>query len=92
MTARAPQDCDLAQSLSAQADARARERLQVLVFPKHGDNPFLARFSHGLEQQGAAVDDFTFKRALLRRYDVLHVHWPDSHLLTRSWWRGGSSG
>jgi len=61
--------------------------LQVLAFPKHGDNPFLARFSGGLEQQGAAVHDFSFTRALRRRYDVFHVHWPDSHLLTRSWWR-----
>jgi glycosyltransferase involved in cell wall biosynthesis len=87
MTLHSPQDCDLAQPLSAQADASARAPLQVLVFPKHGDNPFLGKFSGGLEQQGATVDDFTFKRALLRRYDVLHVHWPDSHLLTRSWWR-----
>ncbi len=62
-------------------------RLQVLAFPKHGDNPFLAKFSGVLEQQGASVHDFTFRRALARRYDVFHVHWPDSHLLTRSWWR-----
>jgi beta-1,4-mannosyltransferase len=65
----------------------ANAPLQVLAFPKSGDNPFLARFSGVLEAQGAAVHDFTFRRALTRRYDVFHVHWPDSHLLTRSWWR-----
>ena len=67
--------------------SRVATPLQVLAFPKHGDNPFLARFSSVLEEQGAAVHDFTFRRALSRRYDVFHVHWPDSHLLTRSWWR-----
>jgi hypothetical protein len=77
MTARESSDCSLV----------AATRLQVLAFPKYGDNPFLARFSGGLEQQGVAVHDFTFPRALVRRYDVFHVHWPDSHLLTRSWWR-----
>jgi glycosyltransferase involved in cell wall biosynthesis len=87
MTSRAPEDCDVEQVLSAEADPPSAAPLQVLAFPKHGDNPFLTKFSGGLEQQGAAVYDFTFKRALLRRYDVFHVHWPDSHLLTRSWWR-----
>ena len=77
MNARTPEDCNLA----------AAARLQVLAFPKQGDNPFLAKFSDGLEQHGAAVHDFTFRSALARRYDVFHVHWPDSHLLTRSWWR-----
>ena len=22
-----------------------------------------------------------------RRYDVVHIHWPDTHLWSRSWWR-----
>jgi beta-1,4-mannosyltransferase len=73
--------------MSSEAGSSEAAPLQVLAFPKSGDNPFLARFSGVLEAQGAAVHDFTFRRALARRYDVFHVHWPDSHLLTRSWWR-----
>lgn len=61
--------------------------LRVLAFPKEGDNAFLRAFSATLEARGAVVDDFSFRRALLGRYDVLHLHWPDSHLLSKSWWR-----
>ena len=73
--------------MNAEVSLQEDAPLHVLAFPKYGDNPFLARFSGVLEAQGAAVHDFTFRRALVRRYDVFHVHWPDSHLLTSSWWR-----
>jgi glycosyltransferase involved in cell wall biosynthesis len=73
--------------MSGESSLRGAAPLCVLAFPKYGDNPFLARFSGVLEEQGAAVHDFTFRQALARRYDVFHVHWPDSHLLTGSWWR-----
>lgn len=59
---------------------------RVLAFPKDGENAWLRKFSGMLEAGGASVDDFSFRRAWTRRYDVLHLHWPDSHLLTQSWW------
>lgn len=65
----------------------SRRPLRVLVFPKDGGNPFLRKFSAALEVRGAQIDDFSFRRALIGHYDVLHLHWPDSHLLSRSWWR-----
>lgn len=58
--------------------------LRVLMFPKHGDNPYLRSLSESLERRGVSVDDFTFMQALKQRYDVLHIHWPDLHLRARS--------
>ncbi|HEY6642227.1 glycosyltransferase family 4 protein [Povalibacter sp.] len=61
--------------------------LRVLMFPKQDPgNPFVRRFATCLECAGVTVDDFSYGRALRRRYDVLHVHWPDSHLVSASWW------
>lgn len=59
---------------------------RVLAFPKESENPYVRRFSETLEAAGARVDDFSYRRALTGRYDVLHLHWPDSHLLSGSWW------
>jgi len=61
--------------------------LRVLAFPKSGENAYLQNFSAGLEAGGARVDDFNFWRAFFSRYDVVHIHWPDTHLRTHSWWR-----
>lgn len=61
--------------------------LRVLAFPKHNGTPFLRKYAEVLEAEGATLDEFSFGRALRGRYDVFHIHWPDSHLLTGSWWR-----
>lgn len=74
-------------ALQRPVPARNAPGLRVLAFPKDGENAWLRKFSGMLEAGGASVDDFSFRRAWTRRYDVLHLHWPDSHLLTQSWWR-----
>ncbi|NLG74873.1 MAG: glycosyltransferase [Xanthomonadaceae bacterium] len=61
--------------------------LRVCAFPKQNENAYLANFSNSLEARGALVDDFTFVRANRERYDIVHMHWPDTHLRTHSWWR-----
>lgn len=58
--------------------------LRVLMFPKDGDNPYLRSLAASLEHRGVRVEDFSFKRALRKHYDVLHIHWPDLHLQARS--------
>ncbi|WP_293848627.1 glycosyltransferase family 4 protein, partial [Steroidobacter sp.] len=58
--------------------------LRVLMFPKHGDNPYIRSLVSSLEHSGVQIDDFSFIRALQQRYDVLHIHWPDLHLQARS--------
>lgn len=62
------------------ANTARRTPPRVLMFPKHGDNPYLATLSASLERRGARVEDFSFRRALRGRYDVMHIHWPDLHL------------
>jgi glycosyltransferase involved in cell wall biosynthesis len=68
------------------AEAR-KSPLRVLAFPKAGGNAYLGSFSNSLEAGGARVDEFNFRRAFLGSYDVVHIHWPDTHLRTHSWWR-----
>ena len=75
-----------APELPASRVQRRSHAVRVLAFPKYGENPFLQMFSDKLQAAGAKVDDFSFRRGFLGRYDVLHLHWPDSHLLTCSWW------
>jgi glycosyltransferase involved in cell wall biosynthesis len=60
---------------------------RVLGFPRSGANAYLDLLTGNLEAAGAVVDDFTFRRAILNRYDAVHIHWPDAHLRTNSWWR-----
>ncbi|HKE95213.1 MAG TPA: glycosyltransferase [Povalibacter sp.] len=64
----------------------AEPPLRVLIQPKNVDNPYVRRFATELEDAGATVDEFSYLNALSRRYDVLHLHWPDSHLVSGSWW------
>lgn len=61
--------------------------LRVLAFPKAGQNLYLGTLSQKLEAGGAVVDNFNFWRAFFVRYDVVHMHWPDTHLRSHSWWR-----
>lgn len=77
-----PTMLNLTQSKNTSGTAATR----VLAFPKDGENAWLRKFSGTLAAGGAIVDDFSFRRAWTGRYDVLHLHWPDSHLLTQSWW------
>jgi glycosyltransferase involved in cell wall biosynthesis len=61
--------------------------LRILAYPKGGAHGTAGRLSAGLEARGAQVEDFTFLRALVRRFDVVHLHWPETHLRSSSWWR-----
>lgn len=67
--------------------AQSPRPVRVLAFPKNGANVYLNTFSAKLEAAGAQVDEFNFWRAFFGSYDVVHIHWPDTHLRTHSWWR-----
>jgi beta-1,4-mannosyltransferase len=66
---------------------REGKRTRILMFPKDGGNAFLSSYSNSIAAQGAHVDEFNFPRAFTRKYDAFHIHWPDTHLRTPSWWR-----
>jgi glycosyltransferase involved in cell wall biosynthesis len=65
---------------------RRETQVRVLMFPKDVDNPYVRRLAAVLEHRDATIDEFSYKRALRHRYDVLHLHWPDSHLVSRRWY------
>ena len=75
------------ESLPAAAPRSRRDvQTRVLMFPKDVDNPYVRRLAAVLEHRGATVDEFSYLRGLRGRYDVLHLHWPDSHLASRRWY------
>lgn len=42
-----------------------------------GQNPYISLLADSLRARGARVQFFTWRRALLGRYSVLHAHWPE---------------
>lgn len=61
--------------------------MRVLSFPHRRGarrNPYLDLLVTALERSGVEVEDYTGRRGLTRRYDVVHVHWPEQ-VLGRSW-------
>ncbi|HEY5810146.1 MAG TPA: glycosyltransferase [Povalibacter sp.] len=72
--------------LSATRESPPQAPMRVLMFPKQADNPYVRRFSTELERAGVRVDEFSYGRAIRQRFDVMHMHWPDSHVVSGSWW------
>ena len=47
--------------------------------PSATTNPYITQLYHALTaRQGLAVSTFSWKRAMLSRWDVFHVHWPNT--------------
>lgn len=52
--------------------------------PKPTTNPYITLLSRSLRESGAArVEFFSWRRALIGRYDVFHSHWPENLLRAR---------
>ncbi|WP_129339234.1 hypothetical protein [Cellulomonas endophytica] len=72
-----------------QQDAgRTGPRLRVLQSfhrPKATTNPYVTQLLEGL-RTGADVETYGSRQALLGRYDVLHVHWPEVVVTRSRWW------
>lgn len=55
--------------------------MKVIAWPAYSyrdRNPYTALLYESLSQiPGVTIAEFRHKQALLQRYDVLHVHWPD---------------
>jgi len=59
--------------------------MKVLAWPafQHsGVNPYTDLLYGQLRRLDVETDDFSFRRALGRRYDIFHLHWPE-HYITR---------
>lgn len=58
-----------------------RSALRVLARPAFGnrdDNPYNWLLYSGLRAHGVLVDEFCLTKWLVGRYDICHVHWPES--------------
>ena len=54
--------------------------LQSVPRPRPTTNPYLVMLIDSLREAGAEVITFSWRAALLGRYDVFHVHWPENLL------------
>jgi len=58
--------------------ARPIRVLQSFPTPRPTTNPYIVMLARSLQSDpGIAMSTFTWKRALLGRYDVFHAHWPE---------------
>ncbi len=63
---------------------------RILAWPKRiAVNPYFATISEGLEHNGWTVKDFTYLRALLGGFDLLHIHFPTFPFNNRRLWITG---
>ena len=53
------------------------------AFKNRRTNPYNAALYTALEQAGAVVGEFTKRRLLRERWDIVHLHWPDGVLNSR---------
>jgi len=59
--------------------------LALPAFKNRRENPYNASLYAALgEIPGVTVEEFTNRRVLLERWDVVHIHWPDTPLHRRS--------
>jgi beta-1,4-mannosyltransferase len=61
--------------------------VNVLMSPSPSalaDNPFLALLFAEAVECGARISAFSRKSLLLKRYDVVHIHWPEWHVRWRT--------
>jgi beta-1,4-mannosyltransferase len=55
-----------------------RDSLRILAWPafkNHG--PYNVLLYGNMQELGATVEEFSARRILLRRYDIVHLHWPE---------------
>jgi beta-1,4-mannosyltransferase len=52
-----------------------------------GPNPYTKLLYEQFRKAGHVVDKFSVTNALLGRYDVFHLHWPEYYIAHRSGWK-----
>lgn len=67
------------------SSARSVRVLQSFPPPRPTTNPYIVMLHRSLEAEGSLeVSTFSWSRALLGSYDVLHLHWPENLAQGRS--------
>ena len=59
-------------------------RVRVLAWPAHSSkNPYARLVASHTSDVGVDTEEFSLRRLLTRRWDLIHIHWPDLVLLQR---------
>jgi beta-1,4-mannosyltransferase len=64
--------------------------MRIIAWPAiqyAGPNPYTKLLYQQVRKAGHFVEDFSFSRALLHRYDVFHLHWPEYYIAQQSRWK-----
>lgn len=61
--------------------------LQSAPPPRPTTNPYIVMLREHLRSAGVEVLDFSWRNALFGRYDVVHLHWPETMPEGRNRWR-----
>jgi beta-1,4-mannosyltransferase len=57
--------------------------MKILAWPGaevSGGNPYTRLLYEPIRKLGHKVEDFTFRRAFAKRYDIFHFHWPEYYV------------
>lgn len=72
---------------SRKARSGATQAMRILASPAFSNekvNPYNALLYREMQKAGVPVDEYSHKKALLGRYDIVHFHWPDGYMNERS--------
>ncbi|RYY02585.1 MAG: glycosyltransferase [Gammaproteobacteria bacterium] len=62
--------------------------MRILASPAFSNervNPYNSQLYRKIESIGHSVFEYSHKRALLEKFDVVHVHWPDGYIDQPNW-------
>jgi glycosyltransferase involved in cell wall biosynthesis len=57
------------------------------AFSNEGVNPYNAQLYRKIEASGHSVYEYSHKRVLREKFDIVHVHWPDGYIDQRNWFK-----
>ena len=62
--------------------------MRILASPAFSNervNPYNAQLYRKVEASGHSVYEYSHKRVLMEKFDIVHVHWPDGYIDQRNW-------
>jgi beta-1,4-mannosyltransferase len=64
--------------------------MRVLAWPKQKNrahNPYNFLLYQAIEKENIVVDEFSLKRAITGKYDIIHIHWPEAFFIRPSFFK-----
>ncbi|RYY76508.1 MAG: glycosyltransferase [Gammaproteobacteria bacterium] len=64
--------------------------MRILASPAFSNervNPYNAQLYRRIEASGHVVFEYSHKRVLKEKFDIIHVHWPDGYIDQKNWFK-----